>query len=226
MSERDYESYNILGEALEADNQKEEKQNENTELVTVNTKLQTIPEMEEPTDKQEEYESEEKEANFYEEATYYEEPIKETEEPQKENTFKKEKFKFRLPQFKKFNKGTSFKNFNKNKKRTVLEKVLIFLGVLALLVLLSPFLFCIILAAIGLVGGILTAIFGSMIAGAFALGMTCFIASQITGSMIVAGISLGICGITFGLILLLLTIMFIKWIVRRMRRKAAEKRGI
>lgn len=229
MSERDYKSYNMLGEALEVDNQnkeQKEEQNETTELVTVDTSLQTIPEKEK--EPQEETYAFYQEANYYDEtqSNFFEEPIEETEEPQKETEPKKEKFKIKFPQFKKFNKDSSFKSFSKNKKRSTLEKVLIVLGVLALLVLLSPFIFCIITAAIMFLGGILTAIFGSMVAGAFALGMTCFIASQITTGMIVAGIALGICGISFGLILLLLTIMLIKWIVKRIRINRAKKRGV
>lgn len=125
-------------------------------------------------------------------------------------------------------RDTSFSSYiaaDKKRERSFLVKWGTRLAKLILFMMLLPVIGVVGGGALFIVGGITLGILACIGGGLFILGSTCFIATQVNTTIIALGISTGITAISFGGIVLVLCMMFIKKMNQLIHQHKANKKN-
>lgn len=118
---------------------------------------------------------------------------------------------------------TSYKERIPTQQQSYLTRGLIMLIKVVIFIMLLPFIS--IVACV--MGGIVMVIVGSIIicilGGIFILGAICFISSQVSPGLVALGVTASVTLISLGLIFILLSQMFLKWLIKGFKKRRAEK---
>lgn len=218
MPKRDYRSYNILENELA---NSESYSKDSIDLVQPMQKEKTL-------DRENGYESENKsedESKEKLEEENAEEQIKEHVEECIGGTIKDKPFWGEKKQeqqkendIEKNLDYPAYKKYYHQKERSKIFKLIMVLARIICFIMLLPVIGIVVFGALIAVGSIALTIVASIGAGIFILGAVCFMLSQLSFNLVALGITFSITLIAFGGIVLILIIMFIKWIKGLVRK--------
>lgn len=241
---RDYESYNVFGEEVQAERLEDNNIDNNTDENIDNHTNQNIDNNidDKGEDQQETGEAEGNGLSVINVTDYKEESlpvatygVRLEKEAQEQSFTKEPSLEEEKPEFEKTQKAetrdTSFNTYvSQKKEKSALEKWGVRLIKLIIFCMLLPFIGVIGTIVLGVAGAVSFGILGCIGGGLIVLMSTIFFAGQISLSFVLLGVAIAITGISFGLIMALIVIMMIKFIIdlignkRKINQKA--KKGV